>query len=89
MLDRVSVASVVIQVIAVLVPLIGFAPRIDRWLHMRRIDRLHRALGDIQRELDQRRDAAPSAEREARMHGTRADDAQRAETRTRRTSHTA
>jgi hypothetical protein len=65
LLDR--VVFFVIPVIAVLIPLIGFAPRIDRWLHMRRIDRLHRALGDIQRKLDQRHDVARSAECEPQI----------------------
>jgi hypothetical protein len=35
----------VIPVLATLIPLIGFAPRFFRWLFVRRIDRLHRALG--------------------------------------------
>jgi hypothetical protein len=41
----------VIPVLATLIPLIGFAPRFFRWLFVRRIDRLHRALGKLEREL--------------------------------------
>jgi hypothetical protein len=33
----------IIPVIVTLIPLIGFAPRIYRWLYVRRIDQLHRA----------------------------------------------
>jgi hypothetical protein len=57
----------VIPVLAMMIPLIGFAPRIDRWLHVRRIDQLHRALGDIQHELVQSHDAARSTECEPRI----------------------
>src|SRR5206468_1096261 len=38
----------VIPIIAMLIPAIGFAPRIYRWLFVRRIDRLHRALGYLE-----------------------------------------
>jgi TRAP-type uncharacterized transport system substrate-binding protein len=41
----------VIPVVAMLIPIIGFAPRFYRWLHVRRIDQLHRALGNLEREL--------------------------------------
>ena len=41
----------VIPVVAALVPLIGFARPFYRWLNLRRIDRLHRALGNIERSL--------------------------------------
>ena len=41
----------VIPVIAAMVPVIGFALPFYRWLHMRRIDQLHRALGNLEREL--------------------------------------
>ena len=34
------------------VPVIGFAPRIYRWLYVRPIKRLHRALANIERQLD-------------------------------------
>jgi hypothetical protein len=43
----------VIPVVAALIPLIGFALPLYRWLHMRRIDQLHRALGTLERELGQ------------------------------------
>lgn len=65
LLDR--IVFFVIPVLAMTIPLIGFAPRIDRWLHMRRIDRLHRALGDIQRELARSPDGALSAGCVARL----------------------
>jgi hypothetical protein len=39
----------VIPVVAALIPIIGFAPRFYRWLYVRRIDRLHRALGNLER----------------------------------------
>ena len=41
----------VIPVIAVMIPVIGFARPFYRWLHIRRIDQLHRALGTLEREL--------------------------------------
>src|SRR5262249_26035214 len=41
----------VIPVVAALVPLIGFARPFYRWLNLHRIDRLHRALGNIERSL--------------------------------------
>ena len=42
----------VIPVVAILIPVIGFAPRIYKWLRVRRIERLHRALGNLERELE-------------------------------------
>jgi TRAP-type uncharacterized transport system substrate-binding protein len=43
----------VIPVVAILIPIVGFfAPHLYRWLHGRRIEQLHRALGNIERELD-------------------------------------
>jgi hypothetical protein len=44
----------VIPVVVMLVHLIGFAPRIYRWLYVRRIDRLQRALGNLERQLAHR-----------------------------------
>jgi uncharacterized protein len=41
----------VIPVVAALVPVIGFAPRLYRWLYVHRINQLHRALGNLEREL--------------------------------------
>jgi hypothetical protein len=48
----------VIPVAALLIPVIGFAPRFFRWLYVRRISRLHRALGNVERELAQSADSA-------------------------------
>jgi len=61
------IAFFVIPVVAALIPVIGFAPRIYRWLYVRRIDRLHRALGDLERELAHSPDGARPAEYEARL----------------------
>jgi hypothetical protein len=41
----------VIPFVAMLIPLIGAAPRVYRWLYVRRIDQLHRALGKLERHL--------------------------------------
>lgn len=38
----------VIPVVALLVPVIGYAPRLYRWRHVRRIDQLHRALRELE-----------------------------------------
>jgi uncharacterized protein len=46
----------VIPVVAAMIPAIGFALPFYRWLHVRRIDQLHRALGKLERELTQRAD---------------------------------
>jgi hypothetical protein len=48
----------VIPVVAALIPVIGFAPRLYRWLYIRRIDQLHRALGKLERELTQSADGS-------------------------------
>ena len=56
------IAFFVIPVLVTLIPLIGFAPRIYRWLYVRRIDQLHRALGNLERELAQSADMSRSAE---------------------------
>ena len=45
------IAFFIIPVIVALIPLIGFAPRIYKWLYVHRIDQLHRALGNLEREL--------------------------------------
>src|SRR6516225_3303701 len=47
------IAFFVIPLIAAMIPVIGFARPLYRWLHLRRIDQLHRALGRIERELAQ------------------------------------
>jgi TRAP-type uncharacterized transport system substrate-binding protein len=41
----------VIPIAAALIPVIGFAPRLYHWLGTRRINRLHRELGKLEREL--------------------------------------
>src|SRR6266446_8286523 len=41
----------VIPVVAAMIPVIGFALPLYRWLQIRRIDQLHRALGNLEREL--------------------------------------
>ncbi len=46
----------VIPVVAVMIPVVGFVLPFYRWLHMRRIDQLHRALGELERELTQSAD---------------------------------
>jgi len=43
----------VIPLIAAMIPVIGFALPLYRWLQVRRIEQLHRALGRIERELAQ------------------------------------
>jgi TRAP-type uncharacterized transport system substrate-binding protein len=46
----------VIPFVAMLIPVVGVAPRFYRWLYVHRIDQLHRALGDLERELVQSAD---------------------------------
>jgi uncharacterized protein len=55
----------VIPIIAALIPVIGFAPRLYHWLGTRRINRLHRALGKLERELARGGDKATLAEHQA------------------------
>jgi TRAP-type uncharacterized transport system substrate-binding protein len=43
----------IIPVVVALIPIIGYAPRLYRWIYLHRIDQLHRALGRLERELDQ------------------------------------
>jgi uncharacterized protein len=57
----------VIPVIAMLIPLIGFAPRFYRWLNIRRISHLHRSLGKLESELSQKADASRLADYQARV----------------------
>jgi hypothetical protein len=57
----------VIPVVAALIPVIGFAPRFFRWLYVRRIDQLHRALGKLERELAQSADKSRSVEYQTRI----------------------
>jgi hypothetical protein len=57
----------VIPVVATLIPVIGFAIPFYRWLHIRRIDHFHRALGRIERGLAQSTDVSQLVEYEARL----------------------
>jgi hypothetical protein len=50
-----------------LIPVIGFAPRFFRWLYVRRISRLHRALGNVERELAQSADRCRFVEYHTRI----------------------
>jgi TRAP-type uncharacterized transport system substrate-binding protein len=58
----------VIPVVVLLIPIIAFfAPRFYRWLHVRRIEQLHRALANLERELDHSADEARFVEYQARI----------------------
>jgi uncharacterized protein len=57
----------VIPVVAALIPIIGFAPRFYRWLYVRRIDQLHRALGNLEGELVQSADGSRLAAYQTRI----------------------
>ena len=57
----------VIPIVAALIPVIGFAPRLYHWLATRRIVRLHRALGKLERELAHSDGEAGPAEHQARL----------------------
>jgi uncharacterized protein len=57
----------IIPVIAALVPVIGFAPRLYRWLYIRRINQLHRALGNLERELAHSTDRSRLGEYQGRL----------------------
>jgi hypothetical protein len=57
-----------IPVVVLLIPIIAFfAPRFYRWLHVRRIAQLHRALGNLERELDRGTNKSRFVEYQARM----------------------
>ena len=60
-------AFFVIPVVLTLIPVIGFALRFYRWLHIRRIDRFHRALGSLERELARSTDRSRIIEYRARI----------------------
>jgi uncharacterized protein len=57
----------VIPIVAALIPVIGFALPFYRWLYVSRIDRLHRALGNLERELTQSADRSRLAEYQTRI----------------------
>src|SRR5262245_31732556 len=65
LLDR--ILFFVVPVVVALIPVIGFASRLYRWLAVRRIVRLHRALGGLERELAQSKDKAQLARHQARL----------------------
>ena len=57
----------VIPLIAAMVPVIGFARPLYKWLQLRRIDQLHRALGRVERELAQNASKSRFAEYQMRI----------------------
>ncbi len=57
----------VIPVVVVLIPVLGFASRLYRWLYVRRLHQLHRALGNLERELAHGVDGSRSVEYQARL----------------------
>jgi uncharacterized protein len=57
----------IIPVFVALIPLIGFAPRLYRWLYVRRIDQLHRALGKLEHELARDADTSRIVELQKRI----------------------
>jgi uncharacterized protein len=65
LLDR--ILFFVVPVVVALIPVIGFASRLYRWLAVRRIVRLHRALGGLERELAHSEDKAQLARHQARL----------------------
>ena len=65
LLDR--ILFFVVPVVVALIPVIGFASRLYRWMAVRRIVRLHRALGWLERALAQSNDKAQLAQHQARF----------------------
>jgi hypothetical protein len=57
----------VIPVVAALIPIIGFLVPFYRWLQIRRIGQLHRALGNLERELAGNADSSCLVEYRRRM----------------------
>jgi TRAP-type uncharacterized transport system substrate-binding protein len=57
----------VIPILAMLIPVIGIVPRLYRRLYIRRIDQLHRALGNLERELAQSTDKSRFGEYRTRI----------------------
>jgi uncharacterized protein len=57
----------VIPVVVVLIPMLGLASRFYRWLYVRRLHRVHRALGNLERELAPGADGSRSVEYQARL----------------------
>jgi len=57
----------VIPVVAVLIPVIGFAPQIYRRLRLRRIEQTHRELANLERELERSADSSRFVEFQRRI----------------------
>src|SRR5207248_881573 len=57
----------VIPVVVVLIPVLGFVSRLYRWVYVRRLHRLHRALGNLERQLAVRGDGSRLMEYQARI----------------------
>jgi TRAP-type uncharacterized transport system substrate-binding protein len=51
LLDRVM--FFVLPILVTLIPLISIAPRVYRWMRLRQVNRMHRHLGDIERQLEE------------------------------------
>jgi TRAP-type uncharacterized transport system substrate-binding protein len=65
LLDR--IVFFVIPIVAMLIPVIGVAPRVYRRLSLRRISQLHRVLGTLERDIHQEADSARSVEYQMRL----------------------
>jgi len=65
LLDR--IVFFVVPVVAIFIPLVGFAPRVYRWLHVRHINQLHRDLGNVERDLGRNAGASQLAQYEKRV----------------------
>jgi hypothetical protein len=61
------IAFFVIPIVVALIPVIGFALTLYRWLQTRRIDHFHRALGSLERELARSTDKSQIVEYQARI----------------------
>ena len=57
----------VIPVVAMLIPVIGFAPRLFRSLFVRRIEKLHYALGNLERDFEHSSDTSRFSEYQTRI----------------------
>jgi len=61
------IAFFVIPIVVALIPVIGFALTLYRWLQTRRIDHFHRALGSLERELARSTDKSQIVEYQTRI----------------------
>jgi hypothetical protein len=57
----------VIPLVAAMIPVIGFARPLYRWLHLRQIDKLHLALASVERELARNASNSRLAEYQTRI----------------------